>query len=222
MSIFGDGHPVRGCEQHLEPFGPVISRRRDRSSVAETAMNLTTGPSHSVLWSFSAEGLQGGAPSVSGAVPWFYKHRYGSIRDLRPDIACRHREPARRHARDTGSGSVAGDWVHRDGHRTGGAWRLPIQLADLSPNAPGAGWTFPPSDGRFWTVGFGAKSGHDGDAATLSRDIRQKGGRRGLCLASVRRLHGFGDGRLYADQPGRRQPICPVLPSRRRRACLRG
>lgn len=36
-----------------------------------TTLNITTGPSHSVLWTLPAN-MTGGAPNISGTVPWFY------------------------------------------------------------------------------------------------------------------------------------------------------
>ena len=173
VSIFGDAILFEDANNTLNLLAPSFLGGGIGLG-GGTAMNVTTGPSHSVLWSFSAEGLQGGAPSVSGAVPWFYNTDTDQFATFDPTSLA-------------GTVNQLGDMremlaavgrrglVHRDGHRPGGAWRLPIQLADLSPDAPGAGTTFLRSDGRFWTVGFGGKSGHDGDDATLSRDIRQKG-----------------------------------------------
>ena len=39
---------------------------------APTTVNITTGPSHSVLWNLSTGTMTGGAPNISGTVPWFY------------------------------------------------------------------------------------------------------------------------------------------------------
>jgi uncharacterized protein with beta-barrel porin domain len=37
-----------------------------------TTVNVTTGRSHSILWDFSTGTMAGGAPNISGSVPWFY------------------------------------------------------------------------------------------------------------------------------------------------------
>lgn len=37
-----------------------------------TTVNVTSGPSHSVLWDLSTGGMNGGAPNLSGPVPIFY------------------------------------------------------------------------------------------------------------------------------------------------------
>jgi uncharacterized protein YhjY with autotransporter beta-barrel domain len=37
-----------------------------------TTVNVVTGPGHSILWDFSTGTMAGGAPNISGSVPWFY------------------------------------------------------------------------------------------------------------------------------------------------------
>lgn len=38
----------------------------------DTKVNITTAPSHSVLWDFSTGTMVGGDPMIGGSVPWFY------------------------------------------------------------------------------------------------------------------------------------------------------
>jgi hypothetical protein len=40
--------------------------------LSSTAVNITTGPSHSVLWTFPMDGIEGDHPTISGPVPYFY------------------------------------------------------------------------------------------------------------------------------------------------------
>jgi len=49
-------------------------------------VNITTGPSHSVLWDLSDGVMSGGAPNVSGSVPWFYNSTTRQFATYDPSI----------------------------------------------------------------------------------------------------------------------------------------
>lgn len=56
------------------------------SGVGTTELNITTGASHSVLWTFDPSHLDGGAPNVSGNVPGFYDAATGRFATYDPTI----------------------------------------------------------------------------------------------------------------------------------------
>lgn len=49
-------------------------------------VNIATGPSHSVLWDLSDGVMSGGAPNVSGSVPWFYNSTTRQFATYDPSI----------------------------------------------------------------------------------------------------------------------------------------
>ncbi|WP_306256887.1 autotransporter outer membrane beta-barrel domain-containing protein [Pararhizobium sp. IMCC21322] len=52
----------------------------------DTAVNISTGASHSILWDFSTGDLLGDDPTIDGTVPWFYNSTTKQIATFDPSI----------------------------------------------------------------------------------------------------------------------------------------
>lgn len=140
----------------------------------DTDLSITTGPSHSVLWNIDPSQLD--VVTLGGSVPYFYSAGTG---------------PGGEDQFLTFDPSVFGGSVNQLGDLTG-------QLSDVGRNGLLAGssnsmnngvstfglvntaksknraQTFAPSS-RWWISGFGGSFDHEGDNATLDRDVDQAG-----------------------------------------------
>jgi len=161
--------------------------------VQATTVNLTTGPSHSVLWDLSTGSMVGGDPaSIAGPVPWFYNsatkqfatydpsglkgavNELGDLASLLSTVGRNGLGPLTQPASSTSSvlGYVS-DPSNVD-QRIADAFGEPsaetIYGADLSAEQMAYG----PASG-LWITGFGGALTHEGDNATLEQDIDQMG-----------------------------------------------
>ncbi len=129
-----------------------------------TPLNITTGPSHSVLWQLPTN-MTGGAPNVSGPVPWFYDSTTQQFATYDPTAF-------------GGSFDALGDMSNMLS-QVGRAGLDGACRRARNPLTPLCG-------ARLWVTGFGGRYDHDGDAMTLGRDIAQWGvamGYRGQAFA---------------------------------------
>lgn len=119
--------------------------------MSTTTLDIQTGPSHSVLWQLPAD-MTGGAPNISGSVPWFYNSGTMQFATYDPSVFA-------------GSLDLLGD-LTRLLSRVGRTGLDGRRLADSNMHGTSG----------FWLAGFGGAIWHDGDGAmTLERNIDQYG-----------------------------------------------
>jgi hypothetical protein len=71
ISAQADSIRLSGSDNTLNLNSPAfLGGRIDLGT--NTTVNVVNGPSHSILWDFSTGTMAGGAPNISGSVPWFY------------------------------------------------------------------------------------------------------------------------------------------------------
>jgi hypothetical protein len=130
---------------------------------ADTTVNITTGASHSVLWDFSSGTMEGDAPTVTGPVAGFFNNdtqqfathdptgfaaAYDSLGDMTGLLA------------NVGREGLSG----RFASRYSSAYGMKDDGGDPAIAYQGV-----------WATPFGGKATHEGDDATLDRDITQAG-----------------------------------------------
>lgn len=161
---------------------------------AGTQVNLTTGPSHSVLWKFEGT-MDGGVPTMSGPYAGFYNEQTMEYATFDPTVLA-------------GNVNQLGDMqgllssIGRSGLTRGDS--APVQIADSTGQTVGGGGGVLPWDGRVWAGGFGGFYDHDGDSGTLGRDIDVKGFAVGYSARpwaglTVSAMAGYLRGRQKAD-----------------------
>ncbi|WP_419913883.1 autotransporter domain-containing protein [Hoeflea sp.] len=135
--------------------------------VQGASANITTGPSHSVLWHLPAN-MIGGDPTISGPVPWFYDATTKQFATYDPSGL-------------QGSFNQLGNMtnllsqVGRANLETGGSEEgVAAYAGSRVTSAFGNGGT-DADNGQFWITGFGGSIDHDGDASSLGQTIRQIG-----------------------------------------------
>jgi hypothetical protein len=154
-----------------------------------TTVNLTTGKSHSVLWT-----LPNAPTSISGPVPWFYNSTTGKFATYDPSGLA-------------GAVNELGDltgllsMVGRKGLASdcsakgtagvpGGSGRAPEATA-VSPACAGPG---------LWITGFGGSIDHDGDSITYDQTFDQTGVAAGYSWSAYRGLQlGVMGGYVQSD-----------------------
>ena len=131
-------------------------------------VNITTGPSHSVLWQLPVNMVGGDPASVSGTLPWFYDSTTKQFATYDPsglrgtfnhlgDMTGLLSQVGR-----AGLGSDSGD--------SSIAAYGQARVTSAFGNGGGSS-----DDNGFWITGFGGSIDHDGDASTLEQTIQQLG-----------------------------------------------
>lgn len=133
----------------------------------ETAINIMTGQSHSIFWTLEGDtdDWAGGAPDISGSVPWFYNAATQSVTTFDPTLL----------ASETYALGDLTSMLSRVG------------LGALGGFEPGSGTDFsalgyvPVADsdadtashrvGRAWATALGGQMDHDGGGTTLDSTI---------------------------------------------------
>lgn len=123
----------------------------------DTRVNITTGPSHSILWELSEGSMDNGAPSIDGTVPWFYNPTTEQIATFDPTGLAAQADALADLGGDV-SGLIAGRFAR----------------AVAEGSADGAAVT------GAWVSGFAGRASHDGNAGTLDRDVTTSGVAIGL------------------------------------------
>jgi len=154
-----------------------------------TTLNITTGPSQSVLWQFNTGQLAGGAPTIGGSVPSFFNAATGQFATFDPTAF-----------------SVASDAL---ADKSGLVSNVMQQRLDRGGTAYGT--TIIPASGndataasRAWVSVLGSYSEYDGTNATLDSTLTNVGvvgGYDGSFSADLKLgvLAGYMVGKLDAD-----------------------
>lgn len=129
----------------------------------DTAVNIKTGASHSILWDFSTGNMLGADPTIGGTVPWFYDSATKQIATFDPSVLAASVETL------TDRTALISATIQRR-----------LEAADLVINGIQRG---KPDDydseinvGNFdksgaWVQVLGSKSNNGGNASLLDRDI---------------------------------------------------
>lgn len=160
-----------------------------------TTLNITTGPSHSVLWDLSTGTMAGGAPTFGGPVPVFYNAATQKVATLDPTAFAASTDSLSEMSGNLSSviglrlrGSLA------SGHSGPGNANLTtatvttakldsyVSTREASVSKDGhlafvedAGSHEFFSSGRSWVTVLGARSKYDGNSATNDRTLSQWG-----------------------------------------------
>jgi hypothetical protein len=122
-----------------------------------TAVNITTGSSHSVLWDFSTGELEGGAPNVNGPGQFFFNEATKQFATI-----------------DTTGFAASFDSLGNLTHQLSDLGRQGVAGQIGGYSFKDAGSIASTADG-LWVSGFGGLFSHEGDDITLGRDIQQAG-----------------------------------------------
>lgn len=149
----------------------------DFSAGTPTMINVTTGPSHSILWSLAGD-MVGGAPDFSGSVPWFYNATTQTVATFDPTLL----------ASETAALGDLTSLLSQLGLGALGGFGPDMATGSTSPlaymssgQAPGSAAdavdraaqaeTVTHRVGRAWATAFGGQMDHDGNDTTLDADI---------------------------------------------------
>ena len=142
---------------------------------SNNSVNIVSGASHSVLWDLSNGTMVGGAPNLSGPVPWYYDSGNQLVATF---------DPTTFSARFNQLGDMAGMLSRLGAQGLGQAGRVGSNEAVLMAYAdPGSGaeagdaFAAQPgleevqARGRFWSSAFGGHATHGGGQTSLDQDI---------------------------------------------------
>lgn len=154
----------------------------------DATVNITTGPSHAILWDFSTGTMIGQDPNVGGTVPWFYNPVNKKIATFDSTLL------AAAQGMLTDKTAVLSNTIQRR-----------IERASVTHKARDEGSWSP----TIWTTGFISESTYVGGAPTLDHTITISGGAAGMDITvkdgwTIGALGGFMEGN--AEAQGRYAP----------------
>ncbi len=146
---------------------------------SNTTVNITTGASHSILWDFSTGSMVSGAPNISGTVPWFYNPGTRQVATFDPTALAAQSDALASLGGDIsglianrGAGGSSGSSSHLPGF--GGEGQASAAQARLD-QAFQEGTSTNGNSSNWWISGFASRASHDGNSATLDRDVNNQG-----------------------------------------------
>lgn len=175
-----------------------------------TVVNLTTGPSHSILWTLEGDKV-GGAPDFAGPVPWFYDAATQIVATFDPTLLASETN-ALGDLTSLLSQVGLGALDSRD-LAVGGNSPLAYQRGDDNrPQAVQAtdravqGDAITHRMGRVWATGLGGQMDYDGSATTLDSTIEHAGVAAGYTWqhsteVTLNAMGGYVSGKAKADAP---------------------
>lgn len=182
----------------------------DISAGTPTVVNLTTGPSHSILWTLEGDKV-GGAPDFAGPVPWFYDAATQIVATFDPTLLASETN-ALGDLTSLLSQVGLGALDSRD-LAVGGNSPLAYQRGDDNrPQAVQAtdravqGDAITHRMGRVWATGLGGQMDYDGSATTLDSTIEHAGVAAGYTWqhsteVTLNAMGGYVSGKAKADAP---------------------
>ncbi|MGJ8531921.1 MAG: autotransporter domain-containing protein [Alphaproteobacteria bacterium] len=143
---------------------------QDRSvGGTETAINIMTGQSHSIFWTLEGDTADwaGGAPDISGSVPWFYDAATQTVATFDPTLL----------ASETAAlGDLTSMLSHvglgaLEGFEPGPGPDTGFSALGYMPAADGKTDTATQRVGRAWATALGGQMDHEGGGTTLDNTI---------------------------------------------------
>jgi len=150
-------------------IGGSINLRDRTVGGTETAINIVTGHSHSIFWTLEGESADwtGGAPNISGSVPWFYNAATQTVATFDPTLF----------ASETAAlGDLTSMLSHvglgaLEGFEPGPGPDTGFSALGYMPVAEGKADTVSHRVGRAWATALGGLMDHDGGGTTLDSTI---------------------------------------------------
>ncbi|MGJ8670976.1 MAG: hypothetical protein ACSHXK_15935, partial [Oceanococcus sp.] len=135
----------------------------------ETAINIMTGQSHSIFWTLEGDTADwtGGAPDISGSVPWFYNAATQSVATFDPTLLTSETYALgdlTSMLSRVGLGALGG-FEPGPGPDTG------FSALGYMPVADGEADTATHRVGRAWATALGGQMDHEGGGTTLDSTI---------------------------------------------------
>lgn len=180
VSAQADSFSFTGADNTLNLLAPsFIGGRIDVG--ANATVNITTGPSHSVLWDFSTGTLNGGLLNINGTVPYFYNSTTQQFATFDPTVFAASSD----HLAGV-SGMLSGVMqgrLERDGSVSNGSNLNAFAAADgqtkLSKRIDEAfsegSSSYAPDTSSIWLSALGARFNYDGTSTTNEREITNWG-----------------------------------------------
>lgn len=186
--------------------------RFDNSAGTPTVVNVTTGPSHSILWTLEGDKV-GGGPNFSGPVPWFYDAATQTVATFDPTLLSS--ETAALGDLTSLLSRVSLGALDGPGPdlAVGGNSPLAYQREDdKRPEAAQAADRAMQADGvthrmgRVWATGLGGQMDYDGGNSTLDSTIEHIGFAAGYrwqhdTKVMLNAMGGYVFGKAKADAP---------------------
>lgn len=183
----------------------------DNAAGTPTVINVTTGPSHSILWTLEGDKV-GDAPNFSGPVPWFYDAAAQTVATFDPTLLSSETAAlgdltsllsrVGLGALDSPDLAVGGNsplaYQRGDNNRS-----QAVQATDRAMQADG-GVTH--RMGRVWATGLGGQMDFDGSDTTLDSTIEHVGFAAGYAWqhsteVTLNAMGGYVSGKAKADAP---------------------
>ncbi|MGJ8531920.1 MAG: autotransporter domain-containing protein [Alphaproteobacteria bacterium] len=148
--------------------GNIDFGSRDEAGT-ETAINIMTGQSHSIFWTLEGDTTDwtGGAPDISGSVPWFYNAATQSVATFDPTLLASESDAL---------GGLTSMLSHvglgaLEGFEPGPGPDTGFSALGYMPVADGEADTATQRVGRAWATALGGQMDHDGGGMTLDSTI---------------------------------------------------
>lgn len=143
---------------------------QDRSvGGTETAINIITGQSHSIFWTLEGDTADwtGGAPDISGSVPWFYNAATQTVATFDPTLLASETDAL---------GDLTSLLSHvglsaLEGFEPGPGPDTGFSALGYMPVADGKTDTATHRVGRAWATALGGQMDHEGGGTTLDSTI---------------------------------------------------
>ncbi|MCR9236410.1 MAG: autotransporter domain-containing protein [Alphaproteobacteria bacterium] len=135
----------------------------------ETVINILTGQSHSIFWTLEGDTTDwtGGAPDISGSVPWFYNAAAQTVATFDPTLLASETDAL---------GDLTSMLSHvglgaLEGFEPGPGPDTGFSALGYMPVADGEADTATQRVGRAWATALGGQMDHEGGGTTLDNTI---------------------------------------------------